>query len=280
MRRVLLSQIPTRRSDLITKYFQDINKYPTLSREEEIQLFEKYKSTKDQNAYNKLILANLRLVVSIAKQYKTNIPFEDLIQEGNIGLCKAIDKHDYTKGFKLCTYAGWWIKAEIVKAINEVEPFIHVPKEQTLASIKLNRIIDNYEKSGQILPELEDLQPEINYPIDKISNLTIDSIDRIIEINDDSYSYLDKLESTLFPQPDDNLVDYDIDLKDILSQVLTSEEIDIIFKLYGINTYEYSISELAEELNVTHEAVRQKKEKIIKKLRSNSNIVSKLRQRL
>ncbi len=258
--------------DFIKLYFNDISKIPLLTWEQERDIARKIKKW-DEDAKRVLIESNLRLVISIAKRFfGSRLSFSDLIQEGNIGLIKAIEKFDPDKEFKFSTYATWWIKQSITKAIADMTKNVRIP-------VHLIDEINSYNKTYQLLfqkfgrePTSKEIWKELNFPIKKIKKLEEVifgnvSLDR--EVWDEWRDTLaDLLEDSNTLRPDQfaekNTLRNNLDT--ILS-MLDDREAKIIKMRYGIDGPKYTLEQVWEEFDVTRERVRQIEQKVIQKLK-------------
>lgn len=263
--------------DFIKLYFNDISKIPLLTWEQERDIARKIKKW-DEDAKKVLIESNLRLVISIAKRFfGSRLSFSDLIQEWNIGLIKAIEKFDPDKEFKFSTYATWWIKQSITKAIADMTKNVRIP-------VHLIDEINSYNKTYQILfqkfgrePTSKEIWKELNFPIKKIKKLEEVifgnvSLDR--EVWDEWRDTLaDLLEDANTPRPDQfaekNALRNNLDT--ILS-MLDDREAKIIKMRYGIDGPKYTLEQVWEEFDVTRERVRQIEQKVIQKLKDHEGL--------
>jgi len=263
--------------DFIKLYFNDISKIPLLTGEQERDIARKIKKW-DEEAKKVLIESNLRLVISIAKRFfGSRLSFSDLIQEWNIGLIKAIEKFDPDKEFKFSTYATWWIKQSITKAIADMTKNVRIP-------VHLIDEINSYNKTYQILfqkfgrePTSKEIWKELNFPIKKIKKLEEVifgnvSLDR--EVGDEWRDTLaDLLEDSNTPRPDQfaekNTLRNNLDT--ILS-MLDDREAKIIKMRYGIDGPKYTLEQVWEEFDVTRERVRQIEQKVIQKLKDHEGL--------
>ncbi|HRX64109.1 MAG TPA: sigma-70 family RNA polymerase sigma factor [Candidatus Absconditabacterales bacterium] len=263
--------------DFIKLYFNDISKIPLLTGEQERDIARRIKKG-DEDAKRKLIESNLRLVISIAKRFfGSRLSFSDLIQEGNIGLIKAIEKFDPDKEFKFSTYATWWIKQSITKAIADMTKNVRIP-------VHLIDEINSYNKTYQLLfqkfgrePTSKEIGKELNFPIKKIKKLEEVifgnvSLDR--EVGDEGRDTLaDLLEdgNTLRPDQfaDKNSLRKNLDT---ILAMLDDRESKIIKMRYGIDGPRYTLEQVGEEFDVTRERVRQIEQKVIQKLKDHEGL--------
>ncbi|HKL44534.1 MAG TPA: sigma-70 family RNA polymerase sigma factor [Candidatus Absconditabacterales bacterium] len=263
--------------DFIKLYFNDISKIPLLTGEQERDIARKIKKG-DEEAKKKLIESNLRLVISIAKRFfGSRLSFSDLIQEGNVGLIKAIEKFDPEKEFKFSTYATWWIKQSITKAIADMTKNVRIP-------VHLIDEINSYNKMYQTLfqkfgrePTSKEIGKELNFPIKKIKKLEEVifgnvSLDR--EVGDEGRDTLaDLLEDSNTLRPDQfaekNTLRKNLDM---ILAMLDDREAKIIKMRYGIDGPRYTLEQVGEEFDVTRERVRQIEQKVIQKLKDHEGL--------
>ncbi len=263
--------------DFIKLYFNDISKIPLLTWEQERDIARKIKKG-DEEAKKKLIESNLRLVISIAKRFfGSRLSFSDLIQEGNIGLIKAIEKFDPEKEFKFSTYATWWIKQSITKAIADMTKNVRIP-------VHLIDEINSYNKMYQTLfqkfwrePTSKEIWKELNFPIKKIKKLEEVifgnvSLDR--EVGDEWRDTLaDLLEDSNTLRPDQfaekNTLRKNLDM---ILAMLDDRESKIIKMRYGIDGPRYTLEQVWEEFDVTRERVRQIEQKVVQKLKDHEGL--------
>lgn len=258
--------------DLISLYLADIRKYKILDKDEELTLLIKAKAG-DEEAKNQLILSNLRLVVNIAKGYiNKGLSFIDLISEGNLGLIYAIEKFDITKGFRFSTYAVWWIKQSISKAVIVKGREIRIPSYKYDLLNKVNRYVMSRLKDEGNYPSVEEIAMELNIEADKVQDIIMDFQDPMslsTQIGDDIY-----LEDTLAQQEDCSMEEEIFNemgrkqVRDMVNQ-LEEREKEILKLRYGLDGYEiHTLEEIGNTLNITRERVRQIEKKTLQKLRS------------
>ena len=263
--------------DYIKLYFNDISKIPLLNYEEEKEVARRIKKW-DEEAKKKLIESNLRLVISIAKRYLgSRLTFSDLIQEGNIGLIKAIEKFDPDKEFKFSTYATWWIKQSITKAIADMTRHVRIP-------VHLIDEINSYNKTYQLLfqklgrePTSKEIWQKLWFPIKKIKKLEEVifwnvSLDR--EVGDEGRDTLaDLIEdgNTLRPDQLAERAALRNNLDSILA-MLDDREAKIVKMRYGIDGPKFTLEQVGEEFDVTRERVRQIEQKVIQKLKEHQGL--------
>ena len=276
MRQLKITQsITNRESTALEKYLQDISHGGLVSVEEEIELARKIKKG-DVKALEKLTKANLRFVVSVAKQYQNQgLSLPDLINEGNLGLIKAAKKYDETRGFKFISYAVWWIRQSIMQAISEQSRIVRVPINQMGVIHKMRKVVQQFEQEYQRLPSIDEIAEQIDLPKEKIveimSMITKKiSMDAPISTNDDG-NLLDVLPNKNSPSADEDLLEEGLKKEIERLLVSLSEREQIILRGYfGINQREMSLEEIGEQTGLTRERVRQLKEKAIKRLRCNA----------
>ncbi|MCH4147427.1 MAG: RNA polymerase sigma factor RpoD/SigA [Prevotella sp.] len=270
--------ITNRSSEALDKYLVEIGRLPMISIDEETQLAQQIRKggPEGEKAKNKLITANLRFVVSVAKQYQhQEISLTDLIDEGNIGLIKAAQKFDETRGFKFISYAVWWIRQSIMQSITDQGRIVRLPLNLVGAENKIKHIIDKFEQENQRHPSISELADATNIDEDKIQQiLKADSHHVSIDApfqDGESNSMLD-----VMPSGDDSWADKKIDydsmsqeLTHVLKKELTDKERTIICEFYGIGCDEKDLDEISNQLGLTRERVRQIREKSIMKLRKN-----------
>lgn len=271
----ITKSITNRESAALDKYLQEIGHEDLISIEEEIELAQRIKKG-DRKALEKLTKANLRFVVSVAKQYQNQgLSLPDLINEGNLGLIKAAEKFDETRGFKIISYAVWWIRQSILQAIAEQSRIVRLPLNQVGSVNKINRILNKFEQEHERRPNVDEIADQIDLPEDKIVeamkvNGKHISVDAPIMEGADS-SLLDVLPNTESPMADNELVMESL-REEVASalNVLNERERNIIECFYGINQREMTLEEIGDKFGLTRERVRQIKEKALRRLRQNT----------
>lgn len=271
----ITKSITNRESAALDKYLQEIGHEDLISIEEEIELAQRIKKG-DRKALEKLTKANLRFVVSVAKQYQNQgLSLPDLINEGNLGLIKAAEKFDETRGFKFISYAVWWIRQSILQAIAEQSRIVRLPLNQVGSVNKINRILNKFEQEHERRPNVDEIADQIDLPEDKIVeamkvNGKHISVDAPIMEGADS-SLLDVLPNTESPMADNELVMESL-REEVASalNVLNERERNIIECFYGINQREMTLEGIGDKFGLTRERVRQIKEKALRRLRQNT----------
>lgn len=278
MRQLKISKsITNRQSAALDKYLVEIGREGLISTDEEVELAQRIHKG-DRRALDKLTRANLRFVVSVAKQYQNQgLTLNDLIDEGNLGLIKAAQKFDETRGFKFISYAVWWIRQSILQAISEQSRIVRMPLNQVGFQSKLTKAIVNFEQANERRPSVQELAELLETDISKIqdalgSNGKKISVDAPFQ-DDDSNSLIDIMTDET-QAPTDNNMEVESLRNDIDSalSVLSDREKDVIKMLFGIGRLEMTAEEVANTLCLTRERVRQIKERALRRLREDSNI--------
>ena len=264
------SELPAVNS--VQLYFQQINRIPLLTQEEEVSLA-KRSLTGDTEASKRLVEANLRLVVSIAKHYHSStLSFMDLVQEGNIGLCKAAEKFDYTKGYRFSTYATWWVRQTITRALADQDRVIRIPTNLVEYHNKMSKIIAQYQTEYGTNPSVEELMEETGWTKERVStllDLTMSTASLETPVGDEEEATMGDLipDNTYNPVAE---AMREADKQVILSvlNTLTEKERDIMTLRFGIGTDNpLTLEEVGEKYNVTRERIRQIENRALKKLR-------------
>ena len=271
----ITKSITNRESASLDKYLQEIGREELVSREEEVELAQRIRKG-DQRALEKLTRANLRFVVSVAKQYQNQgLSLPDLINEGNLGLIKAAEKFDETRGFKFISYAVWWIRQSILQALAEQSRIVRLPLNQVGSLNKINKALSKFEQENERQPSSEELSEMIDVPKDKISD-TLRVSGRHVSVDAPfvegvDNSLLDVLPNDDSPSADRGLVNESLntEIERALS-TLSSREREIIKSFFGIGCQEMTLEEIGERFGLTRERVRQIKEKAIRRLKSPS----------
>ncbi|MBN2663387.1 MAG: sigma-70 family RNA polymerase sigma factor [Bacteroidales bacterium] len=280
----IVKSITNRESTSLDKYLQDIGKEELITVEEEVELARRIKQG-DQLALEKLVKANLRFVVSVAKQYQNQgLTLSDLINEGNLGLIRAAEKFDETRGFKFISYAVWWIRQSILQALAEQSRIVRLPLNQVGSINKMNKTLAKFEQQHNRQPTDTELAEILDVSEEKLlqsrRNATRHrSIDAPVT-DDDSGSLADLIENSDAPRADAELMKESLSTEiERALTTLTKREADVIRYFFGINAPEMTLEEIGTHVGLTRERVRQIREKAIRRLRHNSRS-SLLRQYL
>jgi len=268
----ITKSITNRESASLDKYLQEIGREELVSPEEEVELAQRIRKG-DKEALEKLTRANLRFVVSVAKQYQNQgLSLPDLINEGNLGLIKAAEKFDETRGFKFISYAVWWIRQSILQALAEQSRIVRLPLNQVGSLNKINKALGKFEQEFERQPSNEELAEMTDIPEDKIKD-TLQVSGRHVSVDapfvdGEENSLLDVLPNEDSPMADKGLVGESLSTEIERSlQILTGREREIIKSFFGIGCQEMTLEEIGENLDLTRERVRQIKEKAIRKLK-------------
>lgn len=266
-------RITNKESDSINYYFNEINKIPLLTHEEEIELAKKSKKG-DINSIQKLTLHNLRFVVSVAKQYQgQGMSVEDLINEGNIGLIRAAEKFDESRGFKFISYAVWWIRQSIIQSIIENSKNVRIPTNKIRNTNKVNQFFDKFMQEHNREPTVEELQEFINdEEIDVreaflFNNKSV-GVDEKINSGQESLTLEDILTDDYYNS--DSPINNEFFIKDIKDSLknLNARQKEIVCMYFGLFNYERkTLEEIGSHYSITRERVRQIKDGAIKILR-------------
>ena len=271
----ITKSITNRESASLDKYLQEIGREELITVEEEVELAQRIRKG-DQIALEKLTRANLRFVVSVAKQYQNQgLTLPDLINEGNIGLIKAAEKFDETRGFKFISYAVWWIRQSILQALAEQSRIVRLLLNQVGSLNRLNKAFSKFEQEYERIPTPQELAKVLEIPKEKItSTLRLSgkhvSVDAPFTDSDEN-SLLDVLTNEDTPKTDTILIKESL-IKEIerALSTLTEREKGIVKSFFGINCTELTLEEIGDKFGLTRERVRQIKEKAIKRLRNSS----------
>jgi RNA polymerase primary sigma factor len=271
----IVKSITNRESTSLDKYLQDIGKEGLITVEEEVELARRIRQG-DHKALEKLVKSNLRFVVSVAKQYQNQgLTLPDLINEGNLGLMKAAEKFDETRGFKFISYAVWWIRQSILQALAEQSRIVRLPLNQVGSINKMNKVLQKFEQDNNRQPTDEELAEILGVSTEKLTQSRRNStrhrsIDAPLR-DDDEGTMADFISNEESDEADENL------LKESLSTeieralcTLTKRESDVVRYFFGINAPEMTLDEIGSHLGLTRERVRQIREKAIRRLRHNS----------
>ena len=277
MRQLKISKsITNRETASLDKYLQDIGREELITAEEEVELARRIKSG-DDSALDKLVKANLRFVVSVAKQYQNQgLSLPDLINEGNLGLIKAAQRFDETRGFKFISYAVWWIRQSILQALAEQSRLVRLPLNQVGSLNKIKKATSRLEQEYERPPSVEEIAQKLDIPehkLDKAMRITTRYVSMDAPITDDEDTkFLDVFVSEDTPRTDNNLMRESLN-KEIQRSLstLTEKERDVINLYYGIGmNHGLTLDEIGAKFNLTRERVRQIKEKAIRRLKHTS----------
>ena len=268
----ITKSITNRESASLDKYLQEIGKEDLITVEEEVELAQRIRKG-DQKALEKLTRANLRFVVSVAKQYQNQgLSLPDLINEGNLGLIKAAEKFDETRGFKFISYAVWWIRQSILQALAEQARIVRLPLNQVGSLNKINKAYARFEQEHERRPSPEELAEVLDIPAEKIAD-TLRVSGRHISVDapfveGEDNSLLDVLVNDDAPVADRSLMNESLSKEiDRALATLTERECEIIKMFFGIGCQEMTLEEIGDKFGLTRERVRQIKEKAIRRLR-------------
>ena len=272
----ITKSITSRDSAALDKYLQEIGREALLPVEEEVELSQKIRKG-DRRALDKLVRANLRFVVSVAKQYQNQgLSLPDLINEGNVGLIKAAEKFDETRGFKFISYAVWWIRQTILQALAEQSRIVRLPLNQVSAVNKITKAMTKFEQEYERKPSADELAELVNELPEKISD-SLRASGRHVSVDapfieGEENSLLDVMTNPDSPMADKGLVSESLSTEiDRALGVLNEREKQIIERSFGINNQpEMTLEEIGETFGLTRERVRQIREKAIRKLRAGS----------
>ncbi|MFZ1517409.1 MAG: sigma-70 family RNA polymerase sigma factor [Ignavibacteriaceae bacterium] len=272
----IVKQFTNRETQSLDKYLQEIGKVDLLTPEQEIELTVRMKKG-DHAAMELLTKANLRFVVSVAKQYQNQgLSLGDLINEGNLGLIKAVRRFDETRGFKFISYAVWWIRQSILQALAEQSRIVRLPLNRVGALNKIGKAYSNLKQEFEREPSPEEIAQVLEMDVEdiaaamKISGRHV-SVDAPFSSGEEN-SLLDVIENDQQPSPDNELISESLktEIKNVLD-ILPAREAEVIRLYFGLDgEFSMTLEEIGEKFNLTRERVRQIKEKAIRKLRHNS----------
>ena len=268
----ITKSITNRESASLDKYLQEIGRKDLITVDEEVELAQKIKQG-DQAALDKLVSANLRFVVSVAKQYQNQgLSLPDLIDEGNLGLIKAAQKFDETRGFKFISYAVWWIRQSILQALAEQSRIVRLPLNQVGSLNKIGKALQRFEQENERRPSPAELAEQLDVPVEKIAD-TMKVSGRHVSVDapfvdGEDNSLLDVLPNEDSPMADSSLTQESLskEVNRALEQ-LNPRERDILKMFFGIGCQEMTLEEIGAKFDLTRERVRQSKEKAIRRLK-------------
>ena len=268
----ITKSITNRESASLDKYLQEIGREELITVSEEVELAQRIKKG-DREALDKLTRANLRFVVSVAKQYQNQgLSLPDLINEGNLGLIRAAQKFDETRGFKFISYAVWWIRQSILQALAEQSRIVRLPLNQVGSLNKISKELSRFEQENERRPSAEELAERLDIPVDKISD-TLKVSGRSISVDapfveGEDNSLLDVLPNDESPSADASLNQESLSKEvDRALRQLYDRERDILKMFFGIGCPEMTLEEIGAKFDLTRERVRQIKEKAIRRLK-------------
>lgn len=274
MKTFKINQVVTDRQDASLKmFFKDVSKIPLITPEEEIELSKRIKNG-DKAAINKLVESNLRFVISVAKQYQNKgLPLVDLIQAGCEGCIVAAKRWDEARGFKFISYAVWWIRQSIMRAIAFECRTVRVPTSQILHLYKINKASEKLEQQLDRTPSVEEISDEIDLKSNKI-NITLSAVNKSLSLNnpfkidEDAGCLLDVIPDTNLDNTDDSIIQNDIseEIEHILTK-LSNRESDIIRMFFGIRMTALDNATIAHKFGITSERVRQIQKEVLLKIR-------------
>ena len=270
----ITKSITNRESASLDKYLQEIGREDLITVEEEVELAQQIRKGNRQ-ALEKLTRANLRFVVSVAKQYQNQgLSLPDLINEGNLGLIKAAEKFDETRGFKFISYAVWWIRQSILQALAEQARIVRLPLNQVGSLNKISKAFSKFEQENERRPSAEELAEQLDMPVDKVVD-SLKQSGRHISVDapfvdGEDNSLLDVLVNDDSPMADNTLVSESLSREiDRALSTLSDREKEIIQMFFGIGMQEMTLEEIGDKFGLTRDRVRQIKEKAIRRLKQN-----------
>ncbi|MBN1415952.1 MAG: sigma-70 family RNA polymerase sigma factor [Bacteroidales bacterium] len=270
----IIKQVTNRETPSLDKYLHEIGKVDLINAEEEVELATRIKNG-DEKALDKLIRANLRFVVSVSKQYQNQgLSLPDLINEGNLGLIKAAQRFDETRGFKFISYAVWWIRQSILQALAEQARIVRLPLNKIGSINKINKTFSDLEQKYEREPSVQEIAEVLEMAPDDVKE-ALKSAGRHVSMDapitqDEETTLYDVILSKDSPSPDKSLLTDSLrkEIERVLS-TLTFREANIIRLYFGLNgKHPHTLEEIGEEFSLTRERVRQIKEKAIKRLKN------------
>ena len=272
----ITKQVTNRETASLDKYLQEIGRVDLITADEEVELAQRIKAG-DVAALEKLTKANLRFVVSVAKQYQNQgLTLPDLINEGNLGLIKAAQRFDETRGFKFISYAVWWIRQSILQALAEQSRIVRLPLNKIGSINKINKMYAYLEQANERVPSAEEIARELDMSVNDVKESMKNagrhiSLDAPLVEGEDSNLY-DVIRSNESPNPDKSLI-----LDSLRTEIeraletLTPREADVIRLYFGLgDQHAMTLEEIGETFDLTRERVRQIKEKAIRRLKHTS----------
>ncbi len=272
----ITKSITNRESASLDKYLQEIGREELISVSEEVELAQRIKKG-DHAALEKLTKANLRFVVSVAKQYQNQgLSLPDLINEGNLGLIRAAQKFDETRGFKFISYAVWWIRQSILQALAEQSRIVRLPLNQVGSLNKITKELSKFEQENERRPSHEELAERLGIPVDKVAD-TLRVSGRHISVDAPFVDGEDNSLLDVLPNDDSPMADSSLNQESLSKEVdralkqLYDREREILKMFFGIGCQEMTLEEIGAKFDLTRERVRQIKEKAIRRLKNDKN---------
>lgn len=272
----ITKSITNRESASLDKYLQEIGREELISVSEEVELAQRIRQG-DHAALEKLTRANLRFVVSVAKQYQNQgLSLPDLINEGNLGLIRAAQKFDETRGFKFISYAVWWIRQSILQALAEQSRIVRLPLNQVGSLNKITKELSKFEQENERRPSPEELAERLGMPVDKVSD-TLKVSGRHISVDAPFIEGEDNSLLDVLPNDDSPMADQSLNQESLSKEVdralrqLYDREREIVKMFFGIGYPEMTLEEIGDKFDLTRERVRQIKEKAIKRLKGSKS---------
>ena len=268
----ITKSITNRESASLDKYLQEIGRKDLITVDEEVELAQRIKQG-DQAALDKLVSANLRFVVSVAKQYQNQgLSLPVLIDEGNLGLIKAAQKFDETRGFKFISYAVWWIRQSILQALAEQSRIVRLPLNQVGSLNKIGKALQRFEQENERRPSASELADQLDVPVEKIAD-TMKVSGRHVSVDAPFVDGEDNSLLDVLPNDDSPMADASLNQESLAKEVnraldqLNPRERDILKMFFGIGCQEMTLEEIGAKFDLTRERVRQIKEKAIRRLK-------------
>jgi RNA polymerase primary sigma factor len=273
----ITKQITNRETASLDMYLQDIGRVELITAQDEVELARKIKAG-DQTALDKLVKANLRFVVSVSKQYQNQgLSLPDLINEGNLGLIKAAQRFDETRGFKFISYAVWWIRQSILQALAEQSRIVRLPLNKIGAINRINKTMSRLEQELEREPSYEEVSEALDMLPDDIhdtmrNNNRHVSMDAPLSANEDGGTMYDLMRNESAQNPDKSLMGESLQMEIYRAlSTLTDREADVVKLFFGLGgKHPHSLEEIAEKFDLTRERVRQIKEKAVRRLKHGS----------
>lgn len=273
----ITKQITNRETASLDMYLQDIARVELITADEEVVLAKKIKEG-NQRALDKLVKANLRFVVSVSKQYQNQgLSLPDLINEGNLGLIKAAQRFDETRGFKFISYAVWWIRQSILQALAEQSRIVRLPLNKIGAINKINKTFSKLEQELEREPSYQEISEQMDLLPDDIQDIMRNSnrhmsMDAPLSFGEDAGNMYDLLENDASHKPDRQLMSESLKQEvDRALSTLTGREADVVKLFFGLNgSHAHTLEEIGEKFELTRERVRQIKEKAVRRLKHGS----------